>query len=100
MTDDKDKLESRKILLTLVILVIAIAAGFLMMMPAIGDVMQGLNSGIDLKASAIIAFFVTLILMVALAIASGDGIFGELQFLLVGFVVFFVILWLMIAWIF
>jgi hypothetical protein len=53
-----------------------------------------------LRNSAIASFFVTLIVMVIFAVASGDGLIGELQFLLPGFLGFFLIFWLMIAWVF
>jgi hypothetical protein len=35
-----------------------------------------------------------------MAIAAGDGLLGEIQFMLAAFGGFFVISWLMIAWIF
>ena len=53
-----------------------------------------------LKDSAIIALFATIIIMIVFAIAAGDGLLGEVQFMLGGFFSFFVILWLLIAWIF
>jgi hypothetical protein len=38
--------------------------------------------------------------MVVFTITSGDGLLGELQFMLAGFLAFFVIFWLLIAWAF
>jgi hypothetical protein len=35
-----------------------------------------------------------------LTVASGDGLLGEIQFVLIAFFLFFIIIWLMIAWIF
>ena len=56
--------------------------------------------GLNLKNAAIIAFFVTLITFVIFAITSGDGLLGEIQYMIGGFFTFFLIFWLMIAWIF
>ncbi|MGB3022231.1 MAG: hypothetical protein WBB50_08930 [Methyloceanibacter sp.] len=57
--------------------------------------------GLDLKGAAIIAFGVSLAVILIMTIVSGgDAIFGELPFTIAGFLVFFVVFWLMIAWIF
>jgi hypothetical protein len=48
----------------------------------------------------VIAFFVTIGVFVTLAVTAGDGLIGEFQFMIAGFGGFFVVLWLMIAWIF
>jgi len=37
---------------------------------------------------------------VVLALAAGDGLLGELQFMIGAFVSFFVVIWLLVAWIF
>jgi hypothetical protein len=36
----------------------------------------------------------------SLVVAAGDGFFGEIQFMIAAFFSFFVVLWLLIAWIF
>jgi len=56
--------------------------------------------GMGLKTAAVVAFFVTLALFIVLALVAGDGLLGELQYMIAGFGSFFVVLWLMIAWIF
>jgi hypothetical protein len=57
--------------------------------------------GLDLKEAAVIAFFVSFAaILVMTIVAGGDAIFGELPFTIAGFLVFFVVFWLMIAWIF
>jgi hypothetical protein len=38
--------------------------------------------------------------LVMTIVSGGDAIFGELPFTIAGFLIFFVIFWLMIAWIF
>ena len=42
--------------------------------------------------------FVAVLIMAV--VSGGDAIFGELPFTILGFLIFFVIFWLMIAWIF
>ncbi len=57
--------------------------------------------GLDLKEAAIVAFGVSLAVILVMTIVSGgDAILGELPFTIAGFLVFFVVFWLMIAWIF
>ena len=79
--------------------IIAIAGGaiFLFFGPAI---MEATSSGIGLRTAAIIAFFLSLIVIIVMAITAGDGLIGELPGMLGGFFAFFVVSWLMIAWIF
>lgn len=57
--------------------------------------------GLELKDAAVIAFGVSLAVILVMTIVSGgDAILGELPFTIVGFLIFFVVFWLMIAWIF
>jgi uncharacterized membrane protein YdbT with pleckstrin-like domain len=59
------------------------------------------SEGLGLKTAALIAFGVSLAVILVMTIVSGgDAIFGELPFTIAGFLIFFVIFWLMIAWIF
>ena len=59
------------------------------------------SAGLGLKNAAIVAFGVSLAVILIMAVVSGgDAIFGELPFTIAGFLIFFVIFWLMIAWIF
>ena len=100
-TDRKDKNEARVIAITLVVLVVIIAAGVFLLVPSLAEFSATyLEPGLGLRNSAIGSFFVTLVVMVIFAVASGDGLIGELQFLLPGFLAFFLIFWLMIAWVF
>lgn len=59
-----------------------------------------LAPGVGLRDAALISFAVTLLTLVVFAVAAGDGLLGEIQFMLLGFFGFFAILWLLIAWIF
>jgi hypothetical protein len=100
-SDNKDKNESRKIAIVLVSLVLVLAAAALLMLPVLaGFVETHLAPGLGLRDAAVIAFFVTVIIMIVFAVAAGDGLLGELQFMLGGFFTFFIIIWLFIAWIF
>jgi hypothetical protein len=59
------------------------------------------SEGLGLKDAALVSFGVSLVVILVMAIVSGgDAIFGELPFTILGFLIFFVIFWLMIAWIF
>jgi hypothetical protein len=61
---------------------------------------QTFNSGIGLKTSAIIAAVASVVVLVAFAVAAGDGLIGEIQFMISGFFLFFIFFWLLIAWVF
>jgi hypothetical protein len=99
--DTKDKNESRKIATALIALVLILGFSMVLLLPALADIATTyLTPGLGLKESAIISFFITAVLMIIFAVASGDGLLGELQFLLIGFLLFFVIIWLLLAWIF
>ena len=59
------------------------------------------TSAITLLGVAVIVFFVSFAAILLMTIiAGGDAIFGELPFTILGFLIFFVVFWLMIAWIF
>ena len=63
-------------------------------------VVQLFEPGVGLKMASIIGFFVVTILFIVFAIFSGDGLLGEIQFMIGGFLVFFLIFTVMIAWVF
>ncbi|MEQ8409873.1 MAG: hypothetical protein RKH07_16510 [Gammaproteobacteria bacterium] len=100
-SDQKDKNESRKILIALVSLILIAAIGAILLFPAFSEIVSAhLAPGLGLRDSAVLSFFITLVIMVIFAVASGDGLLGEIQFILAGFFVFFLIIWLLLAWIF
>ena len=100
-TDKKDKNESRKIAIALISLVIVLAVIVFLMALNLSDFVQAqMSPGLGLRSSAIISFILTVVIMIVFAIASGDGLLGELQFILPAFFLFFVIFWLFTAWIF
>lgn len=100
-TDREDKNESRKIAIALIGILLVAGIALLLLMPELFTIIaRGVAPGLGLRDAAIIAFFITLVLIVIFAIASGDGLLGEVQFILPGFLIFFLIIWLMSAWVF
>ena len=99
--DNNDKNESRKIAIILIALVIVLGIAILLMLPVLSNIITvHLSPGMGLKDSAIISFFVTTVIMIVFAISSGDGLLGEIQFILGGFFLFFIIIGFLVAWIF
>ena len=99
--DNKDKDESRKIAIALISMVVILGVAIFLMLPMLSEIVTvHLSPGLGLKDSAIISFFVTVVIMIVFAVSSGDGLLGEIQFILGGFFLFFIIIWLLIAWIF
>ena len=71
------------------------------MIPVLSDIAEiYFSPGMGLRDSAIVSFLLTIVVMVVFALVSGDGLLGEIQFVLGAFFSFFVIIWLLIAWIF
>ncbi|MDO3383191.1 hypothetical protein [Gilvimarinus algae] len=100
-SDDQDKRQARSTLIAIVVVLVLAIAATVFMLPLLGEMTDGVFSeGLGLKDAAVIAFFVTVALLVVFAITSGDGLIGEIQFVLGGFFSFFLVIWLMIAWIF
>ncbi len=64
------------------------------------SVSAALSPGLGLRGAAIAAFFVTLGVILLMLVAAGDGLLGEVQFALPAFGVFFVLIWMLIAWVF
>jgi hypothetical protein len=99
---NRSDVEDRKLTVRLfaaivVIVALAGAALFLLGGPLIAE---HLSPGVGLRTAALVAFFVTLGVLVVMAIVAGEGLVGEIQFMIVGFAGFFLVLWLLIAWIF
>jgi len=70
-------------------------------LPGLSDwVAVTFDSGIGLKNAAITSAVISLTVMVVFALAAGEGLIGEIQFMIPGFFLFFVFFWLMIAWVF
>ncbi len=83
-----------------VLLVVLILGGYLLF-DWFAGLAGPLDDGLGLRRAAIIAAVVSFLVATVLAMVSGGGIlFGELPFVIVGFFLFFVFFWLMLAWIF
>lgn len=99
--DARDRKAARLTGIALVVMVLVLIGVVALMLPALGDfVATSISPGVDLKAAALGSFVVTIVLFVVFAAVSGDGLIGELQFMLAGFFSFFLILTFLIAWIF
>jgi hypothetical protein len=103
--DNKDKNESRRIVISLFLLVVVVGVGVYFLLPSLIEILSvhffpHFSSGLGFKDSAVLSFFVTLVVIVILVIVSGDGLLGEIQFVFASFFLFFVIFWFLIAWVF
>lgn len=84
----------------LILLVLMGVLGLYYFTEMMGDT-DPFSAGLGLKNAALIAFAVSFVAILVMTVASGgDALIGELPFTIVGFLVFFVVFWLMIAWIF
>ncbi|UTW11760.1 hypothetical protein [Marinobacterium rhizophilum] len=100
-SDSRDKRAARTLAIAIVVLLVLLLGAGLLLLPQLAEISRvSLEPGLGLKDAAVISFFVTIALMVVFAIAAGDGFIGEIQFMLAGFASFFVVIWLMLAWIF
>lgn len=100
-SDRRDKNEARSIAIVLVLLVLVLGVAAVFMLPGLADLAAvHLAPGLGLRDAALISFGVTVVLMIVFAIAAGDGFLGEIQFMLAAFFLFFLIIWLLAAWIF
>jgi len=101
--DQRDRKEAARLLLAaaiaVLLLIVIVGVGLYFIM-GIGE-LDPFSAGLGLKNAAIVSFGVSLAVILVMAVVSGgDAIFGELPFTIAGFLLFFVIFWLMIAWIF
>ena len=99
--DARDRKSARMAGIALLVLVLVVIGIALLFVPALADfTAASLTPGVDLRSAALASFVVTVLLFVLFAAVSGDGLIGELQFMLAGFFTFFLILTFLIAWIF
>lgn len=100
-SDRRDRNEARRIAIALIILVLLLGLALLLLLPSLAELAAvHLSPGVGMRDAAVISFFVTVVLMIVFAVAAGDGFLGEIQFVLGSFFLFFVIIWLLIAWAF
>lgn len=86
-------------LLLLATLAVIALLGYLGL-PLLAEAEAALAPGIGLKTATLWGFGTTVVLFLLFALVAGDGILGELPFMLGAFFTFFAILSLLIAWIF
>ena len=102
-SDRRERNEALRLLVAAtagILLLVIIGGAGLYYLVGLGDA-DPFSAGLGLKTAALISFGVSLVVIVVMAVISGgDAIFGELPFTVLGFLIFFVIFWLMIAWIF
>ena len=101
--DHRDRMEATRLVIAsaiaILLLIVIVGAG-IYFVAGLGD-QDPFSPGLGLKNAAIVSFGVSLVVILIMAVVSGgDAIFGELPFTIAGFLIFFVIFWLMIAWIF
>ena len=68
--------------------------------PLVSGVAAAFDEGIGLKTAAIWSFFITVALLLLFAVVAGEGLLGELQYMLGAFFSFFALITLLIAWVF
>jgi hypothetical protein len=100
--DHRDRKDAARLLVAAavaLIVLVAIVWGGIYYFVEYANFSDPFSQGLGLKNAA--AFGVSLAVILVMAVVSGgDAIFGELPFTVAGFLIFFVIFWLMIAWIF
>lgn len=102
--DRRDRKEATRMFaaagIALVVLLLIGAAGFYLFTDWLGT-SDPFSAGLGLKGAALVAFAVSFVAILVMTVVSGgDAIFGELPFTILGFLIFFVIFWLLTAWIF
>ena len=101
--DRRDRKEALRLLVAAalaLLLLIAIGGAGLYYLIGLGA-QDPFSAGLGLKDAALVSFAVSFVVILIMAVVSGgDAIFGELPFTILGFLIFFLIFWLMIAWIF
>jgi hypothetical protein len=97
-TGNRGDLKLAAVVMLIAFLVLALLAVFLL--PAATPIVGTLNEGLGIRESVPWGFGLTVALMAFFALVAGDGLIGELQFMLGAFFSFFLILTLLIAWVF
>lgn len=96
--DNRGDLKLLSVILGAALAAVVILA--LLLMPLGREAVALLDAGVGLKAAALWGFGTTVALLILFALVAGDGLLGELQFMLGAFFLFFVLITLLIAWIF
>lgn len=97
-TDIEDRKLTTRLFLGIVVIVALLGAALIFFAGPM--IAEALAPGVGLRTAAVISFIVTLAVMLVMALVAGEGVVGEIQFMIVGFAGFFLVLWVLIAWIF
>ena len=97
-TGNRGDLKLLAVVVLIAVLVLALLVVFLL--PAAAPIVGTLNEGLGIRESVPWGFGLTVALIAFFALVAGDGLLGELQFMLGAFFAFFLILTLLIAWVF
>jgi hypothetical protein len=102
--DRRDQQEATRLFVAAtfaLIILVALGAAGIYYFAEVLESADPFSQGLGLKNAALISFAVSFVAILVMAVVSGgDAILGELPFTVAGFLIFFVIFWLMIAWIF
>lgn len=98
--DGKDARSMQRIGLFLAVLGVLWLATAALIVMNFASFMLALNTGIDWRDAAILAFFASTTLIIVFTLVAGDGLLGELQFLIPGFFALFAFFWVGFAFIF
>jgi len=85
------------VLISAVVLVASLGVVFL---PLGEEARTALDAGLGIKEAVLWGFGTTVALLMVFALVAGDGLLGEIQFMLGSFFLFFAVLTLLIAWVF
>ena len=96
--DNRGDAKLLAVVILIAVLALVLLAAFLL--PAATPVVATLNEGLDIKRAVPWGFGLTVALLAFFALVAGDGLIGELQFMLSAFFSFFLILTLLITWVF
>lgn len=96
--DNRGDLKLLALLLVAAVVLVGILA--VVAVPFGAGAVAAFDAGLGLKEAAIWGFVTTVALLVLFALVAGDGLLGELQFMLGSFFVFFLVITLLIAWVF
>ncbi len=101
MSDKKDRQEAIGIAVPLLIAILLVGVSMWLATPIIDEfINNNLAAGVGVKDAAVIAFFISIFVIIVLALFAGDGLIGEFQFMIPAFIGFYILIWFQIAWIF
>jgi len=95
---------SNKLIYTIIsvigLIVVAFFIYYIVMPVSAEFITTYISPGVGFKSASVISFFVSIAMIVLFALAGGDGLIGEVQYMFGAFFTIFFTFWLLIAWIF